>query len=63
MSPQQINQMTAIVALVAIVILFVLVAAGVLPSLVAMVLTLGIGLGGARHSRVDQAVMRRQAYM
>ncbi len=44
MSPQQINQITAIVALVAIVILFVLVGMGILPSLVALVLTLGIGL-------------------
>ncbi len=45
MSSQQVNQITAIVALVAIVILFGLVSAGLLPSLVALLLTLGIGLG------------------
>ena len=45
MSPQQVNQITAIVALVLIVILFVLVATGILPSLVALLLTVGIGLG------------------
>ena len=45
MSAQQVNQITAIVALVLIVILFVLVSTGVLPALVAIILTLGIGLG------------------
>ena len=45
MSPQQVNQITAVVALVLIVILFVLVVTGVLPSLVAILITVGIGLG------------------
>ena len=45
MSAQQVNQITAIVALVLIVILFILVSMGRLPSLVAILLTLGIGLG------------------
>jgi hypothetical protein len=45
MSPQQVNQITAIVAIVLIVILFLLVSTGTIPALVAIVLTLGIGLG------------------
>ena len=44
MSAQQVNQITAIVALVLMVILFILVIIGVLPSLLAILLTLGIGL-------------------
>ncbi|MEO8394134.1 MAG: hypothetical protein ABI700_14185 [Chloroflexota bacterium] len=45
MSPQQVNQITAIVAIVLIVILFVLVSTGTIPALVAILLTLGIGIG------------------
>ncbi len=45
MTPQQINQMTAIVALVLMAILFLLVSSGTIPALAAIVLTIGIGLG------------------
>ena len=45
MTPQQVNQITAVVALVLIVIIFVLMSTGTIPALVATLLTLGIGVG------------------
>ena len=45
MSSQQVNQISAIIALVLIVILFVLVSRGVIDTLLAIILTLVIGAG------------------
>ena len=45
MSPQQVNQYTAAVAIVLIVILFILVVTGKLDSLTAIVITVVIGVG------------------
>jgi hypothetical protein len=45
MSPQQANQLIAVVALVLIVIVFVLVATGILPSLIAIILMVALGFG------------------
>lgn len=45
MPPRQLNQIISIAALVLIVIVFVLTLAGVVPALVAIVLTLVIGFG------------------
>ncbi len=44
MSLQQVNQITAVVGIVLIVIIFALLATGAIPGLVAIVLTLGVGL-------------------
>lgn len=45
MSTQQVNQITAIVALVLMAILFLLVSTGTIPALLAIILTIAIGLG------------------
>ncbi len=45
MSPKQVNQIIAVVALVLIAVVFVLVATGVLPSLIAIILMVALGFG------------------